>query len=131
MYQRFLKTSRLLTLAIGVSASLMGVTTAQAAEIKWAAQNDILTLDPHSQNHATTNNIVGHTYEGLVRYDKNYKIEPSLATSWSNVNPTTVRFNLRKGVKSMTARPSPPTTFCSHSTAFVSHKAPWASMWAV
>ncbi len=77
----------------------MGVTTAQAAEIKWAAQNDILTLDPHSQNHATTNNIVGHTYEGLVRYDKNYKIEPSLATSWSNVNPTTVRFNLRKGVK--------------------------------
>jgi peptide/nickel transport system substrate-binding protein len=99
MYQRFLKTSRLLTLAIGVSASLMGVTTAQAAEIKWAAQNDILTLDPHSQNHATTNNIVGHTYEGLVRYDKNYKIEPSLATSWSNVNPTTVRFNLRKGVK--------------------------------
>ncbi|MEY4125574.1 MAG: Heme-binding protein precursor [Pseudomonadota bacterium] len=38
-------------------------------------------------------------YEGLVRYDKNYKVEPSLATSWSNVNPTTVRFNLRKNVK--------------------------------
>ena len=99
MYQRFLKTTRLLTLAIGVSASLLGVTTAQAAELKWAAQNDILTLDPHSQNHATTNNIVGHAYEPLVRYDKNYKIEPSLSTSWSNVNPTTVRFNLRKGVK--------------------------------
>jgi len=99
MYQRFLKTSRWLTLAVGVSASLLGFTGAQAAELKWAAQNDILTLDPHSQNHATTNNIVGHAYEGLVRYDKNYKIEPSLATSWSNVNPTTVRFNLRKNVK--------------------------------
>ena len=99
MYQRFLKTSRLLTLAIGMSAALLGATTAQAVEFKWAAQNDILTLDPHSQNHATTNNIVGHTYEGLVRYDKNYKIEPALATSWSNLNPTTVRFNLRKNVK--------------------------------
>ena len=99
MYQRFLKTSRLLTLAIGMSAALLGATSAQAVEFKWAAQNDILTLDPHSQNHATTNNIVGHTYEGLVRYDKNYKIEPALATSWSNVNPTTVRFNLRKNVK--------------------------------
>jgi peptide/nickel transport system substrate-binding protein len=99
MYQRFLKTSRLLTLAIGMSAALLGATSAQAAEFKWAAQNDILTLDPHSQNHATTNNIVGHTYEGLVRYDKNYKVEPALATSWSNINPTTVRFNLRKNVK--------------------------------
>ncbi len=99
MYQRFLKTSRLLTLAIGMSAALLGATSAQAVEFKWAAQNDILTLDPHSQNHATTNNIVGHTYEGLVRYDKNYKIEPGLATSWSNINPTTVRFNLRKNVK--------------------------------
>jgi len=99
MYQRFLKTSRLLTLAIGMSAALLGASSAQAVEFKWAAQNDILTLDPHSQNHATTNNIVGHTYETLVRYDKNYKIEPGLATSWSNVNPTTVRFNLRKNVK--------------------------------
>ena len=86
MYQRFLKTSRWLTLAVGVSASLLGFTGAQAAELKWAAQNDILTLDPHSQNHATTNNIVGHAYEALVRYDKNYKIEPSLATWWGTTD---------------------------------------------
>ena len=74
MYQRFLQVFRLLTLAIGISAALLGATTAQAVEFKWAAQNDILTLDPHSQNHATTNNVVGHAYEGLVRYDKTYKI---------------------------------------------------------
>jgi len=29
-----------------------------AANLRWAAQNDILTLDPHSQNHATTNAIL-------------------------------------------------------------------------
>ena len=39
-----------------------------AANLKWAAQNDILTLDPHSQNHATSNSILQHAYEGLTRY---------------------------------------------------------------
>ncbi|NCV41181.1 MAG: ABC transporter substrate-binding protein, partial [Betaproteobacteria bacterium] len=78
---------------------MLGLGLAQAANLKWAAQNDILTLDPHSQNHATTNNIVGHAYEGLVRYDRNYRIEACLATSWQTVNPTTWRFNLRKDVK--------------------------------
>ena len=79
---------------------LLGLVGAVSAEtLRWAAQNDILTLDPHSQNHATTNNIVGHAYEPLVRFDRNYKPEPALATSWSQVNPTTVRFNLRRNVK--------------------------------
>jgi len=94
---------RVRSLAVGgclaISATLTAVGIVQAAPLKWAAQNDILTLDPHSQNHATTNNVVGHAYEGLVRYDKQYNIEPSLATSWQAVNPTTWRFNLRKDVK--------------------------------
>jgi peptide/nickel transport system substrate-binding protein len=129
MYQRFLKTSRWLTLAVGVSTTLLGFTSAQAAELKWAAQNDILTLDPHSQNHATTNNIVGHAYEGLVRYDKNYKVEPALATSWSNVNPTTVRFNLRKNVKFHDG-----SNFTADDVVFSFDRirqpqAPWAFMW--
>jgi peptide/nickel transport system substrate-binding protein len=71
----------------------------QAVTLRWAAQNDILTLDPHSQNHATTIAILQHTYESLVRYSKDYKIEPSLAESWKQITPTQWRFNLRKGVK--------------------------------
>jgi len=70
-----------------------------AASLKYAAQNDILTLDPHSQNHATTNAILQHTYEGLTRYTKDYKIEPALATSWKQMSDTHWRFNLRKNVK--------------------------------
>jgi peptide/nickel transport system substrate-binding protein len=70
-----------------------------AANLKWAAQNDILTLDPHSQNHATTNSILQHTYEGLTRYTKDYKIEPCLAVSWKQLSDTHWRFNLRKDVK--------------------------------
>lgn len=72
---------------------------ASAATLRWGAQNDILTLDPHSQNHATTHSLLQHTYEGLVRYTKDFQVEPSLATSWQQVSPTQWRFNLRKGVK--------------------------------
>jgi len=67
--------------------------------LRWAAQNDILTMDPHSQNHATTHAIMQYTYEGLVRYTKDYKIEPCLATSWDKISDTQFRFHLRQGVK--------------------------------
>ncbi|TAN55088.1 MAG: ABC transporter substrate-binding protein [Betaproteobacteria bacterium] len=72
---------------------------AQAVTLKWAAQNDILTLDPHSQNHATTISLLQHAYEPLVRYDKNFQVEPALAASWQQVSPTQWRFNLRQNVK--------------------------------
>ena len=71
----------------------------QAVTLRWAAQNDILTLDPHSQNHATTHAMMQYTYEGLTRYTKNYQIEPCLATSWQQISETQWRFNLRQGVK--------------------------------
>ena len=68
--------------------------------MKWAAQNDILTLDPHSQNHATSNSILQHAYEGLTRYGR-----PAASTRSSRaldelkqLSDTQWR-NLRKGVK--------------------------------
>jgi peptide/nickel transport system substrate-binding protein len=80
-------------------AACMAIGTVDAATLRWAAQNDILTLDPHSQNHATTNAILMHSYEGLTRYTKDYQVEPALATKWTVISPTQVRFELRKGVK--------------------------------
>ena len=61
-----------------VCAALVAPATAQT--LRWAAQNDVLTLDPHSQNHATTNAILMHAYEGLTRYGPTYQVEPALAT---------------------------------------------------
>ena len=87
-----------LLLATATAAALMAA-PAQAATLRWAAQNDILTLDPHSQNHSTTNAISMHAYEGLTRYDAQYRVEPALATKWTFLSPTQVRFELRKGVK--------------------------------
>jgi peptide/nickel transport system substrate-binding protein len=84
--------------SIALGAALAAA-PASAATLRWAAQNDILTLDPHSQNHATTNGILQHAYEGLTRYNAKYEVEPALATKWTMISPTQVRFDLRKGVK--------------------------------
>ena len=40
-----------------------------------------------------------HAYEGLTRYNAKYEVEPALATKWTFISPTQVRFELRKGVK--------------------------------
>jgi len=83
--------------ALATATALLAPAGAQT--LHWAAQNDILTMDPHSQNHATTNAILMHAYEGLTRYGPTYQIEPALATKWTYITPTQVRFELRKGVK--------------------------------
>ncbi len=92
-----------LVLKSAAAAALLAVglatTAVQANTLRWAAQNDILTLDPHSQNHATTNAILQHAYEGLTRYNAKYEPEPALATKWTQISPTQVRFELRRGVK--------------------------------
>jgi peptide/nickel transport system substrate-binding protein len=86
-------------LAAAAAVLALAAVPVHAVTLKWAAQNDVVSLDPHSQNHATTNGIMQHVYEGLVRYDKKFAVEPALATSWKEIAPNQWRFNLRKGVK--------------------------------
>jgi peptide/nickel transport system substrate-binding protein len=95
-----MKLARIFTAAAAALVlSSIAAAPAFAATLRWGAQNDILTLDPHSQNHATTHGLLQHTYEGLVRYTKDFQVEPCLATSWQQISPTQWRFNLRRNVK--------------------------------
>ncbi|MDR7331456.1 ABC transporter substrate-binding protein [Roseateles asaccharophilus] len=87
------------TAALLVCASLAATAPALANPLRWAAQNDIQTLDPHSQNHSATTTISGYIYESLTRYTEKFDVEPALATKWTFVSPSQVRFELRKGVK--------------------------------
>lgn len=73
--------------------------TADAKTFRWSSQGDILTMDPHSQNEGLNNSMSDHIYEPLVNRGKTMAIEPCLAVSWTQVNPTTMRFKLREGVK--------------------------------
>ena len=90
-----------MSLRAALAGGLLAVLSlsASAAPLRWAAQNDVLTLDPHSQNHTTSLTIAAQVYEGLTRRGENYQPEPSLATKWTYISPTQVRFELRKGIK--------------------------------
>lgn len=81
--------------AIAIHAAL----PAGATTLRWAGRGDINTTDPHSQNENLTNNVNSLVYEFLVTRDRSMKIIPALAQSWTQVDATTWRFNLRPGVR--------------------------------
>ena len=91
-----LKPSRLV-LAL-LAATLVGAV--HAKPFKWSSASDIPTLDIHSQNNALGNGVHAAVYESLVYYNsRTFKVEPQLATSWTEMRPTQMRFTLRSGVK--------------------------------
>ena len=79
-------------------ALLMGA-TAEAKTLRWASRGDVQTMDPYSQNELLTNNFANLIHDVLVERDRDMKLAPRLATSWTVVNETTWRFTLRRGVK--------------------------------
>jgi peptide/nickel transport system substrate-binding protein len=72
---------------------------AQGKVLRFASAFDPQTMDPHSLALLYQSRVVTQIYEGLINRGKDFKPEPSLATSWEMVNPTTWRFRLRTGVK--------------------------------
>src|SRR5512136_1204801 len=58
------------------------------------------TLIPLLASDSASHDVAGLAYNGLVRYDKNLKLEGELAESW-DVSPDglTITFHLRRGVK--------------------------------
>ena len=73
--------------------------TLPAQVLRWASQGDTQTMDPHSQNELLTNSINGQVYETLVKRGRKLELVPGLASSWTQVGPTTWRMSLRRGVK--------------------------------
>ena len=73
--------------------------SAAAADITVAYDADPVSLDPHEQLSGGTLQMSHMVFDPLVRYTQKLDFEPRLATSWERQNDTTVRFNLRKGVK--------------------------------
>lgn len=89
---------RHLLLATAAIAGLAGAVQAENV-LKWGANRDIGSLDPYSYGDSFTINVLNHVYEGLVRYNKDLKIEPALAESWEILgDQITWRFKLRQGV---------------------------------
>ena len=86
------------SLALGAAVGTLAAGTAQAKTIRIADQGDALSMDPHSLNESLQLSFTGNIYEPLVAHDKKLGLVPGLATKWTQVNPTTWRFELRRGV---------------------------------
>jgi peptide/nickel transport system substrate-binding protein len=83
-----------------VAALLLGpsLPPAGAAALRVSATGDAGTLDPQSQNIATTAQLLRQIYEPLVNRDQSLAIEPGLAETWSQVEAMRWRFKLRPNV---------------------------------
>ena len=93
MKNRFLLATCLLAFGMLPAASL------QAKELKMAYDADPVTLDIHEQLSGGVLQLSHMSFDPLIRWTKELAFEPRLATSYERLDPNTVRFNLRKGVK--------------------------------
>jgi peptide/nickel transport system substrate-binding protein len=72
---------------------------ADAKTFRWANAGDVNSMDPYARNETFLLTFMQNIYEPLLRRDKNLKLEPALATEWSQPSPTVWRFKLRANVK--------------------------------
>lgn len=87
-----------LAIALALAAALLAAPAA-GKTLRWASQGDPQTADPYSQNEGLTNMFSQAVHDTLVMRDNALRLVPGLAVSWEQINATTWRFNLRRGVK--------------------------------
>ena len=98
--KNFLTTCALIKKTLAAFALFLILATPVSAQtLRMADSTDIAAMDPHSMTESNTIGFLNHVYEGLVKYTDELVVEPALATSWEFVEPTRIRFHLRKGVK--------------------------------
>lgn len=91
-----MKTIRALALAAAMLLPA-AVASAQESQITIARQVSTTAMDPGFLREAAT--IVDNIFDTLVMRDKDMKLVPGLAESWTAIDDTTWEFKLRHGVK--------------------------------
>ena len=76
-----------------------------ARPLRIAIADRPLGLDPHLNNDFLTGAVLANGFEGLTRFDRDFRIEPCLAATWETPDPLTWRFHLRPGVRFHDGRP--------------------------
>ncbi|TRW97208.1 ABC transporter substrate-binding protein [Paracoccus sp. M683] len=87
------------TMAAALALSVSAFAAQAENTVKWGSRADIYSLDPNSVPSTANLAFLNHIYEGLVRYDKTFGLEPALAVEWELVDDAFWRFKLREGVK--------------------------------
>ncbi len=86
--------------AVVLTAALIAAAPAGAKTLRFASAFDPNSLDPHALALLYQTRVVSQIYEGLVNRDQDFRLEPSLATSWESLDGAKRwRFKLRPGVR--------------------------------
>lgn len=72
---------------------------ASAKSFRWANDGDANSMDPYARNETFLLTFTQNLYDPLVRRDPKLRLEPALATEWSQPSATVWRFKLRANVK--------------------------------
>lgn len=72
---------------------------AQTGTLTIASAQDPQSWDPIDTFLITWGSVAHNIYDGLIIRGPDLKLRPGLATKWTYLNPTTLRFTLRTGVK--------------------------------
>ena len=88
-----------LAAAVAATAAMAAAGTASAATFRWASDVDSSSMDPYAREETFLLSFDSNIYEPLVRRDKDLKLEPALALSWTQTSPTVWRFALRPNVR--------------------------------
>ncbi len=80
-------------------------TAAQAKTLKMALDADPESMDPHVQLSGGMLQYTHMVFDPLIRWTQDMKFEPRLAEKWERIDPLTVRFYLRQGVKFHSGNP--------------------------
>ena len=68
--------------------------------VVWAADADPVSLDPYAATSDAALQAWGDvTYQSLTMFDDKLRVVPALAEAWTNPDPTTWLFKLRRGVR--------------------------------
>src|SRR5919108_1359651 len=87
-------------LALSVTSPLAAQTPKRGGTLVVGMSQDLPGLDPHPSTSTITYQVLSLVYQGLVDFDRDLKIKPVLAESWTtSADGRTWTFKLRKGVK--------------------------------
>jgi len=80
---------------------LLGFSVSAAAQSTLidAMSSEPRSADPYFYAETPTNQLTFNIYDGLTRFDEDYKLQSALAYKWEPVNETTWLFHLHKNVK--------------------------------
>ncbi len=89
---------RFRTLMLTALLATTPLTALNAKTLRWSNDSDVDSLDPYYTNNTFLLGFLGNVYEPLARRAKDLSLEPALALSWTQEEPTRWRFALRPSV---------------------------------